>query len=236
VQAITEYLHLRNRQTVQIRAGIPDKVLWRWIANGVYTVKSACNMMHKGSIPFLNHELEDVGAPHSENLPLASLQAAAVDGRTTGAARTSRKSFCGMCDQEPETCDHKFLFCSYTIQLWFMIFTALRMVSLAPNQEHDLRQWSQARMLYLGQKQKGFDTLVALTTWKVWKGRYARVFRNSSSSTEQLLPPSHDIRPNHFLFMSHDIRRALSRGTYIDTVVIVLRERIKCVSWSLNRR
>jgi hypothetical protein len=44
-----------------------------------------------------------------------------------------------------------------------MIFTALRMVSLAPNQEHDLRQWSQARMLYLGQKQKGFDTLVALT-------------------------------------------------------------------------
>jgi hypothetical protein len=41
-------------------------------------------------------------------------------------------------------------------------------------------------MLYLGKKRKGFDTLVALTTREVWKERNARVFRDSSSSTEQL--------------------------------------------------
>jgi len=39
------------------------------------------------------------------------------------------------------------------------------------------------------------------------------------------------------LWVEHALMwHALSRGTYIDTSVLVLRERIKCVSWSLNWR
>jgi hypothetical protein len=34
-----------------------------------------------------------------------------------------------------------------------------------------------------------------------------------------VLPPSQDIRRNHFLFLSHNIRRALSMHTHIDAVV-----------------
>ena len=57
-----------------------------------------------------------------------------------------------------------------------------------------------------------------------------------SVSDVELVPRSRYIRHNHFLFMSYNIRCAFSRGSYINAVVLVLREKIKCVSWSLNRR
>jgi hypothetical protein len=34
-----------------------------------------------------------------------------------------------------------------------------------------------------------------------------------------ILPPSQDIKRNHFLFLSHNLRRALSIHTYIDAMV-----------------
>jgi hypothetical protein len=49
-----------------------------------------------------------------------------------------------------------------------------------------------------------------------------------------LLPPLHNIRHNHILFLSHNIRCAFSRHIYIDAVVLVLIERIKYISYSLN--
>jgi transposase InsO family protein len=36
---------------------------------------------------------------------------------------------------------------------------------------------------------------------------------------KKILPPSQNIRRNHFLFLSHNIRRALSMHTYIDAMV-----------------
>jgi hypothetical protein len=52
----------------------------------------------------------------------------------------------------------------------------------------------------------------------------------------QLVLPSHNIRCNYFLVLSHDIRHVLSRNTYIDAVVLVLIERVEYISWSLNER
>jgi hypothetical protein len=43
--------------------------------------------------------------------------------------------------------------------------------------------------------------------------------RLSNLMVYDILPPSQDIRRNHFLFLSHNIRRALSMHTYIDAVV-----------------
>ena len=34
-----------------------DRIIWRWTADGNYSAKSAYNMLHAGSMPFLGHRL-----------------------------------------------------------------------------------------------------------------------------------------------------------------------------------
>nr|TKW35837.1 hypothetical protein SEVIR_2G401500v2 [Setaria viridis] len=50
---------------------------------------------------------------------------------------------------------------------------------------HD--RWIQARSLWNGAKRKGFDSLVALVTWEVWKERTARIFRGERLQMDILL-------------------------------------------------
>jgi hypothetical protein len=53
LQAIMDYLHVWNAvATVQLNDQ-PDRVIWRWTADGKYSAKSAYNMMHQGSTPCL---------------------------------------------------------------------------------------------------------------------------------------------------------------------------------------
>jgi hypothetical protein len=50
------------------------------------------------------------------------------------------------------------------------------------------------------------------------------------NSLGHILTPSHNIRRNHFLFLSDNISHTLSRGMYIDVIALVLIERIIYIS------
>jgi hypothetical protein len=55
--AIAEFLELwEATEHVQL-TDQEDKTIWRWTADGTYTVKSAYMMLHGGSIPFQGHSL-----------------------------------------------------------------------------------------------------------------------------------------------------------------------------------
>lgn len=57
VEAILDYLHLWNMvANIQLNDQ-PDKIIWRWTPDGVYTAKSAYRMLHVGATPFLGHRL-----------------------------------------------------------------------------------------------------------------------------------------------------------------------------------
>ena len=57
VDAMTEYLFLWNTLRDFQLNDQPDKTIWRWTQDGTYSVKSAYNMLHAGSTPFLGHKL-----------------------------------------------------------------------------------------------------------------------------------------------------------------------------------
>jgi hypothetical protein len=55
--AIAEFLELwEATEHVQL-TDQEDKIIWRWTADGTYTMKSAYKTLHGGSIPFQGHSL-----------------------------------------------------------------------------------------------------------------------------------------------------------------------------------
>jgi hypothetical protein len=52
--------------------------------------------------------------------------------------------------------------------------------------------WLQRRLLLDSVKRRGFDSLVLLVSWEVWKERNARIFRNEVSTTAVIAKRIHD--------------------------------------------
>ncbi|PUZ57515.1 hypothetical protein GQ55_5G438400 [Panicum hallii var. hallii] len=95
---------------------------------------------------------------------------------------------CWLCDQEPETCDHILVNCSYAKQLWWDALITLDCTCSFASQQLTLQDWwSHGRRLQAKERRKGFDTLFMLIIWLLWKERNARLFDQRSSSADQLL-------------------------------------------------
>ena len=54
---LTDYLHLWATIDDFQLGDQPDRMVWRWTADGTYTAKSAYNIMHTGSIKMSGHRL-----------------------------------------------------------------------------------------------------------------------------------------------------------------------------------
>jgi hypothetical protein len=52
--------------------------------------------------------------------------------------------------------------------------------------------WLQQRLLLDSEKRQGFDALVLLVSWEVWKERNARIFRNEVSTVATIAKRIHD--------------------------------------------
>jgi hypothetical protein len=95
---------------------------------------------------------------------------------------------CWLCDQEPETCDHILVNCSYAKQLWWDALITLDCTCSFASQQLTLQDWwSHGRCLQAKERRKGFDTLFMLIIWLLLKERNARLFDQRSSSADQLL-------------------------------------------------
>lgn len=94
---------------------------------------------------------------------------------------------CLLCDQEPETCDRILVSCSFTRQIWYSILVAINLPAQAPVGDLSLLSWTQLRNITPQGKKAGMDSLLALTSWEVWKERNKWVFRDGASTMQDLL-------------------------------------------------
>ncbi|TVU43932.1 hypothetical protein EJB05_03353, partial [Eragrostis curvula] len=158
------YVHLRAlllNRTVQ--PGTPDVYVWRWTADGVYSAKSAYAMLNQGGERFqCSSRIWDSWAPLKVKLFiwLASRR------RVWTADRRRRHGLpaaprCCLCDQEPESCDHLLVSCSFAKE------------EIGGQQP--------------GRRRKGFNTMFMLTAWSIWKERNARVFDGKASTAAQVV-------------------------------------------------
>ncbi|XBH58357.1 hypothetical protein VPH35_079809 [Triticum aestivum] len=121
----------------------PDKLLWSWTANGVYTAQSCYRATFQG-----------VTGCHSWKLIWRSwapprvkfFHWLACQDRCWTAERLARRGLqhhprCLLCDQEPETIKHLMLVCPFARHTWHEILAWLRLPAPTPEHDDSIMDW-----------------------------------------------------------------------------------------------
>ena len=92
-----------------------------------------------------------------------------------------------MCLQASETLDHILLGCVLSRQVWIMLLSKLGLTAVGAHGDVDpFLWWAWARRRVHRGSRKGFDSLLMLTCWVLWKERNARTFRNEAKDAREL--------------------------------------------------
>jgi len=158
----------------------PDRLIWRWTADGSYTARSAYKMLHHGTTSFRGHRLVwKTWAP----LRVKIFLWLALRRRHWTADRRARhglqaRETCFLCDQDQETIDHIIAACPFTRELWHHILQALGL-QLPAGTASSLAWWQRIRSLTNVQWRKGLDTRYLL--WSL--GRFGKSGTPGASAT-----------------------------------------------------
>jgi hypothetical protein len=91
------------------------------------------------------------------------------------ADRLARKGLphpavCSLCDQVEETADQLLVTCVFSRQVWFRVLQKFGLQILAPQTDLFFSDWSAAASARVdGQVQKGFNSIIILGAWSIWK-------------------------------------------------------------------
>jgi len=173
---------------VQLMTGVTDYVIWRWSADHKYSAASAYGAMFIGSTsPFGANLIWGTRAP-----PKVRFFWLAMHRRCWTANRRMRHGLqdrddCIMCLQASETLDHILLGCVLSRQVWIILLSKLGLTAVATHGGVDtFRWWAWARRRVHRSSRKGFDSLIMLTCWVLWKERNAWTFMNEAKDAREL--------------------------------------------------
>lgn len=179
---ILSQTHLEDRQDIHV---------WTPSASGQFSTKTAYERYFTGGVKFEPYRrLWKTWAPLKVKLFLWL----AIWNRVWTADRLARRGMqhpehCILCDQESKDINHLFVSCSFSRQVWF---GALRPIGLerlvpSPNERKFIHWWRRAQKRVGDQARKGFNSLVQLVAWQVWKHRNACIFDAKSPNLQLLL-------------------------------------------------
>jgi hypothetical protein len=84
---------------------------------------------------------------------------------------------CPLCEQENETANHIAVGCVLVREVWYNSLQRCNLQHLTPAADDELiRWWPEARLRVPRPHRKGFDSIVLLVVWTLWKERNSRVF------------------------------------------------------------
>jgi len=80
---------------------------------------------------------------------------------------------CPLCDKVDETIDHLLVSCVFTRQIWYNILQLFGLQAVAPQMDNlfFVDWWDEASSRLSGQVQKGFNSIIILGAWLIWKHR-----------------------------------------------------------------
>jgi len=188
---IADYLMLWDvLQGVQLQPGIDDRFIWKWSANGTYDAASAYRAFFHGTTGLAGaREVWRVCCPPKVKFFFWL----ALRKRLWTAERRWRHGLqqhadCLLCGQEDETCDHLLVACVFSREIWYRILSAVGSHHTAPSQSDTLVDWwLGARKQVPRALSRGFDSLVLLVSWELWKERNRRTFDGICATTTQVL-------------------------------------------------
>lgn len=177
-------------QQVQLQPGTPDMHQWVPEPSGKFSSRSAYLRFFTGSTEFLTyHCLWRAWAPLRAKMFLWL----AIADRCWTTDRLARRGLqhpelCPLCDQEPETIQHMLIQCVVAREVWFLALTQVGLQYLTPDGDGSFEEWwSTSQRRVQPEKRKGFNTLVILVSWSIWKQRNRCVFDNAQPAVSHIL-------------------------------------------------
>lgn len=149
---------------------MPDRFVWKWIADGVYTTSSAYRAFFIGSAALPGARLVWRAATPPKVKFFFWL---ALHGRLWTADRRHRHGLqphatCILCNQDVETADHLLTVCPFTREVWARLLIRSDLLQLTPTADDSLANWwLNARDLVPAALKRAFDSAVITVTWVV---------------------------------------------------------------------
>ena len=167
-----------------------DTHISRFDVSGQYTAKSAYLAFFNGATTFEPwRRIWKTWAPAKCNFFLWL----AVRNRCWTADRLARRNLphperCLLCDQEAEDIQHILTTCVFTRDFWFRVLSSFGWQLCVPSR-HEFSfsdWWRKSAKKIQKDKRKGFNTLVVLGAWIIWKHQNACVFEGARPSLDNL--------------------------------------------------
>jgi hypothetical protein len=165
-----------------------DRFIWRWTADGTYSASSAYRAFFIGMTSLRGaKELWKTRAPPKCKFffwlllhdRLWTMVQRMQHGLQDGDA-------CALCGQEQETARHLAGECVFAREVWFRVLTPIGLAILVPPPGIAFLDWW---LLYRVQletaKRKGFDSLIILGAWCLWKECNQRVFHGIEEEVDR---------------------------------------------------
>jgi len=192
VPVLIEYLHLWGLlSNVVLHPEVEDTHIWKLSASGMYSNKSAYEALFIGATHFSPWELIwKSWAPGKCKFFMWTV----AHNRCWTADRLARRGLdhptqCPLCDQAGETIDHLLISCVFARQTWYNILQSFGLQDVAP-QMVDLifvDWWEGACSRLSGQVKKGFNSIIILGAWLIWKHRNHCVFDGGTPNLARVL-------------------------------------------------
>lgn len=180
-------------ETIQLQANTPDSVSWRWTANKDFTVASAYAIQFVGGI---TSDFKELIWNSDATLRCKIFAWLAIQGRCLTADNLTKRGWpcnpiCALCHIHPETADHLLGQCSFSKLVWQDIVrhcncpTTLVLTSISAVPLRTISTTAAASIP--ASLRRGWNAVVQLVWWQIWKERNERVFRNKASSTQEVV-------------------------------------------------
>ena len=171
---------------VTLQEGVEDDIVWALSENGQYSAKSGYSAQFFAAIHSpISSSVWKIWAPPKVNF-FAWL---ALQNRIWTADRLERRGWldcgtCPLCKRAPESVDHLFVHCRFTLRLWGSVkaWLGLHFIDLNSWTAQDFQSWWSVMA-----KHKGLASVALLVSWEVWNERNNRVFKNKHAPPSVLL-------------------------------------------------
>jgi hypothetical protein len=181
VQVLTGYLHIWDLvEGTVLQLDTPDKHVWRLSSTRCYNIKSAYNKMFVDTIKFSPWKrIRKTWAPANCKFFFIWL---VINNHCWTSDRLAKRglphqSACPFCDQALERINHLLSSCVLAREVWTSMLHGLGLGVLPPDHVARLKSWwGHAANSLPKVGRKGFNSLVILVCWELWKHRNACVF------------------------------------------------------------
>lgn len=172
--ALAEYLKLWDLLAgVSLAPGHPDRAVWRFSDNGMFSTSSAYGLFFAASARFACAK----SIWKSKALTKCNFFLwLAVHKRCPTADNLAPKGWphnpiCALCSLEVESCTHLFVHCRFTEQVWHKLRVWSKTTFPVPSCIFYSTEdwWIEARRRAPKALRRDFDTFVILVHWRIWK-------------------------------------------------------------------